>query len=405
MRIPSAGTPVSLSTLLSATLGFSGIDLFTQDLARFLGTKYVQLTGSGTSALFGILQTLGDRSPGRREIVLPSYTAPSLVLPIRRAGLVPVLAEMSMTTLNADSSSLLDRVTDRTLAVLPVHMYGLASDTDVLSGELKDSGVYSVEDACSSQGTLVGGRQSGTWCDIGFYSFNRGKNMATLAGGAYSTDDADLDRDVAEVVYAFPAPAFAKRLQNAVHSWALAAAVRPIGYTALYPLVSKFKYTELHTDFVVRQYTDFQARIGRRILATFGRIAHRRQENAAYVRESLQDLEDVVLPDELMGSVPVYNQCPILLPDRTIRERIHKRILETGLEATLLYPSPIHRVYKEIWDGSGPDPYPNATAISERILLIPVHPLIPHSALVTAVDIIRTGIATSTPATVKEATL
>jgi len=284
-------------------------------------------------------------------------------------------------------------------------MYGLASDTDILAEELANSEIYTIEDACSSQGTMISGRQSGTWGDIRFYSFNRGKNMATLAGGAFSTEDDELARDIGAALNDYPAPALRKRIQNTAYAWALAAAVRPLGYTALYPLVSKFKYTELHTEFVVKQYSDFQARIGSRILATFDRIADRRCDNARFVRQSLADLESVALPDELQDSVPVYNQCPVLLPNSDIRERIHKQILETGLEVTLLYPNPVHRIYSDIWDGTSADPFPNATTISERILLIPVHPLIPRPALVAAVEIIRKHTKNARPGTTKEATL
>jgi perosamine synthetase len=402
MRIPSAGTPVSLGTLIAATLGSTGIDRFADDLSRYLDVPHVRLSGSGTSALYGILSVLAKRS-GRREVVLPSYTAPSLVLPIRKAGLTPVLAEMSEHTLNADSNALLDRVTEDTLAVMPVHMYGLASDTDVLANELRQSEVYTIEDACSSHGTVVSGRQSGTWCDIGFYSFNRGKNMATLSGGAFSTSDTDLANKVETVIQGYPASSISRRARNVCFSWALAAAVRPIGYTALYPLVSKFKYTELHTDFAVSQYSHFQARIGSSLLDRFDCLARQRSQNAAFIRNGLRDVSGVCLPDELEGSTPVYNQCPILLSDSDLRERVHTAIVATGLEATLLYPEPVHRVYKDIWDGSGDDPYPVASAISQRILLVPVHPLVPRSALERVVEIVIREVASSSPASEMEA--
>lgn len=403
MRIPSAGTPVSPGTLLASTLGVGGQADFESALARFLDASHVRLTGSGTSALFAILQTLAARDPGRREVVMPAYTAPSLVLPIRKAGLDPVLADTSTSSLNADSDRLLERVTPNTLAVMPVHMYGLASDTDVLADALDGSGVAIVEDACSSQGTTVNGRQSGTWGDIGFYSFNRGKNMATLAGGAFSTDDADLAEEVTARLEAYPAPGPPQRLKNVAYTWALAAAVRPAGYSALYPFVSRFKYTDLHTDFTVRRYTPFQARVGLRLLRRFDRIAEPRRDNAAFVRGALADVEGVRLPDELAGSAPVYNQCPVLLPDPDTRQRAHERILETGLEATLLYPDPVHRIYPDIWDGAGPDPCPEATDISRRILLFPVHPLVPRDALTRAVDIVRDTVASMAPAAAKEA--
>lgn len=404
MKIPSAGTPVSIGTLLSSTLCGGSVDGFEQDLQRFLDAEYVGLSGSGTSALYAILQTLAEGSD-RNEVVLPSYTAPSLVLPIRKAGLVPVLAEMSLETLNADSGALLQHVTDRTLAVMPVHMYGLASDTDTLAEALRGEDVYTVEDACSSMGTTVAGRQSGTWCDIGFYSFNRGKNMATLAGGAYSTSDAALAAKVNDRIARYPSPPVSGRIRNVALTWALAAAVHPAGYTALYPLVSRFKYTELHTDFAVKQYTGFQAGIGRRLLANFDRISDARSSRAKRLREGLAHSEFVEVPKVLDHSHPVYNQFPILLPDPEVRERIHRQILETGLEATQLYPEPVHRVYKDIWSGQGPDPFPNATEISRRILLIPVHPIVPESSLDRAIDIIRNELVDyqSQPAAVKEA--
>jgi len=107
-------------------------------------------------------------------------------------------------------------------------------------------------------------------------------------------------------------------------------------------------------------------------------------------------VEGLNLHDHLPGSQPAHNQFPWLLQDKNTRTAIHQAVLETGLEATLLYPDPIHRLYKDIWDGTGPDPFPNATDISRRLLLIPVHPLVPQHALEQAAEAIKRTLTKNT---------
>jgi dTDP-4-amino-4,6-dideoxygalactose transaminase len=395
LRVASAGTPVSPGDLLAAALGTGPTGDFEHDLRSWLDVPWVGLCGSGTSALYAALRLLARRGKGRR-VLLPAYTAPSLVLPIRKAGLTPALADVSLDTLNADASQLLDRVDEDTLAVVPVHMYGLATGVTALSSGLAGSGVVVVEDACSAMGTRIAGRHAGTLGQIGFYSFNRGKNLSTLSGGAVSSADPDLARDLQSELDLFPPQGPAERLRGLVLASGLSVAVHPLGYTLLHPVVSQFKYTELHTDFQVRGYAAFQARLGRRLLRRSSLLFQERRDHAAFLRRALEGIAGVRLPVVLDQSIPVLNQFPLLLPDSRTRDIVYRAVLGTGLEATVLYPDPIHRIYKDIWDGTGPDPFPNATAVSQRLLLIPVHPLVPVPALRRAVDAIAEALTTPT---------
>lgn len=388
LKIPSAGTPVSGLDLYKGLLGRGGIDRLEADLGALFGVPWCGLTGSGTSALYAILRVLRERSD-RQDVLLPAYTAPSLVLPIRKAGLRPVLCDISPQTLNAGPDEILDRVTGGTLAALPVHMFGLPVDMPALAGRLRGSGTFIVEDACSAMGTQICGRHAGTFGDVGFYSFNRGKNLATLAGGAVVTGREDLVPALASALAAYPGPGPARRVRNAAYAAALAAAVRPLGYTLLYPLVARFKYTDPHTDFETWRYTGFQARVGRSLLARLDRIFEKRLQNGRLLARLLDGVDGVRLPRYPDGCLPVYNQFPVLLPDEPTRAAVHRAVLKTGLEATLLYPKPIHRIYPDIWDGAGPDPFPNATAVSKRLLLIPVHPLVPGPALERAAGALK----------------
>jgi len=388
MKIPSAGTPISIPDLMRGFLGSGTRDELEGGLKELTGDPWCRLTGSGTLALYAILVALMRRSD-RREVVLPAYTAPSLILPIRKAGLRPVLCEVSPRTLNAGSKELLDRVHSGTLAVMPVHMFGLPTEVHTISEQLRGSGTTVIEDACSSMGSRIGGRLAGTLGDVGFYSFNRGKNLSTLSGGAIVSSREDLIPDLEKTLNDFPYPGIRRRLRMMAYIVGLALAVRPLGYTLLYPVVSKLKYTELHTDFDILAYTHFQARIGSSLLARTAQIEQQRTENGRYLHQALNDVEGIRLAEEPEGCVPVYNQFPIRLRDERTRNTALCAILQTGLEATILYPDPIHRIYAELWDGAGADPFPNATDISRRLLLLPVHPLVPRVALERAVESLR----------------
>ncbi len=388
MKIPSAGTPISFNDLARGLFGERSRSDFTAALRQHFGVTWCGLTGSGTASLYAILNAL-KRGSDRTEVLLPAYTAPSLILPIRKAGLRPVLADISPETFNSGSEEMLNRVGSETLAVMPVHMFGLPTDVDTMATQVQGSPVFIVEDACSAMGTEVAGRQAGTWGDIGFFSCNRGKNLSTVRGGAVVTSREDLIPGLEAELGRFPEPDPRKRFGAVMLSCALAIVVRPWGYTMLYPIAARFKYTELHTDFDSLQYTPYQARLGLSLLARFGEMVQKRVQNGRLVLEALSDVDGARLPRILKGSKPVFNQFPVLLPDERTRDTLHKSILGLGLEATLLYPEPIHRTYPDLWDGRGTDPYPHATAVARRLLLLPVHPLVPRKILERALDTIR----------------
>jgi perosamine synthetase len=384
LKTPSAGTPIGLLDLLAAGAGRAE-DGFQLALSRLWDVPWCRLTGSGTAALYAALRVLAARS-SRRQILLPAYTAPSLILPIRKAGLEPVLADVSLSSFNSGAGDLLDRVNEQTLAVLPVHMFGLPIDMDGLVSGVDGTGVMVIEDACSAMGSEMGNRQAGTLGDIGFHSFNRGKNLSTVAGGALVAACPDLRAALEREIAAFDAPGLQHRLRNAAYAGGLAAAVRPWGYTLLQPLLSGYKYTTLHTDFHTRTYTGFQSRLGNRLLGKWDTIRAARVDNGDFLRQALSGVGGATQAEVLDDTVPVYNQYPVLMPDENYRDRAHRAICETGLEATVLYPDPIHRIYEDVWPGTRPDPFPNATEMSRRLLLIPVHPLVPRRALERAVD-------------------
>lgn len=381
-RIPSAGTPLGGFDLLTATSGLwrHYLDRYQDALSNRLHTHCVSVVNSGTTACYVTLCALGRRS-SRREVILPAYTAPSLILPIRKAGLIPRLCEVSLETLNLDPGCLDAIIGPDTLCVMPVHMFGLACDIDAIRQVIADRDITVVEDAASSFGTTVQGRETGTLGDVGFLSFNRGKNLSTLVGGVIATDDADLFTLIEEERQALPLTDRLTQLRLLIRLIALAIAVQPIGYTLLYSLISRYKYTALHTDFVSFQFPDVLAGVGLKLLARAEALCARRHAHGQFLMQALDGVSGLRLPAPLNHSYPVFNQFPLLIEDAPRRMRVMDAIFQrTGVEATMLYPEPIHHIYDFGNQGTG-DPFPNATFIARHLMLIPTHPLMDTDTL------------------------
>ena len=385
LMVPSVGTPIGIRDILQ---GLSGDEDLPEVFRRYTGVKYCYFTNSGTTAFYLILRALRTLS-SRREVVLPAYTAPSLILPIRKAGLRPALAEVSLDTFNLDVDRLEDYVDEDTLCVVPVHMFGLPCDMTGVGEIARGKGAFVVEDAASSLGSELNGRPTGTLGDLGFYSFNRGKNLTTLTGGCVVTDSDRLGNAVEGQWRKLPRPPGISRLLIPAKTVGLALAFRPLGYTLLYPIVVRFKYTELHTDFEPLAYTEFQARMGGSLFMRAGEVFRMREENGTFLYNSLSGIEGLKLPRIPPNSKVAFNQFPILLEDEAVRDSLHLRIRkELGLETTLLYPEPIHRIYDLGYD-TNRDPFPNSTYLARRLLLIPTHPLVRREMLERVVELIK----------------
>ena len=389
MTIPSVGTPVGCKDILNGFFSTRAFADFIRTIARQTKRKYVLLANSGTTAYFIILKAL-QRLSSKREVILPAYTAPSLILPIKQAGLIPRLCDIDLTTFNMDLKALLTVISDATLAVTIVHMFGLpqwfasAAQEDELS---KSS--FIIEDLASAQGSTLYGRPVGSFGDVSFVSFNRGKNFATLSGGAIATDREDIFRLATDEgdQYLYK-PALQSKISIIFKAIALSVAVRPWFYTMFQHFISHFKYQGLHHDFIMHAYTRFQAGMGESTSKKFQFIFEKRFENGLYLHRELAGVDGITIPAIPDGSIPVFNQFPLLIEDSSKRDIVLDALIKGGIESTLLYPQPIHEVYDLGYD-LGNDPFPNATYLSKRLVLIPTHPFVRRKHLDRAVEIIR----------------
>lgn len=386
---PSAGTPVSFSDILrGCTSSFNqSITAFESVIKAYTNKKYCYFTNSGTTAFYIILKALKTVSK-KTEVILPAYTAPSLILPIKKTGLKPVLCDISLKTFNMDVQSLEKCINKNTLCIVPVHMFGLPMNMEDVMQIARQNSLIVVEDAASSLGTTIHSRPTGVFGDIGFYSFNRGKNLSTLSGGCIVTDWEEMASAIKTECALLAELGLVSKLKTTMKLIALALAVRPFFYTILNDLISKLKYTTLHTDFDSFVYTKFQAGVGCALFEHASKILNKRYDHGVFLLDVLAHLKGIKLPELIPHAVPVFNQFPVLFEDETVKENCFEKINRTGIESTKLYPDPIHRVYNLGYD-PGKDPFPNATYFSRRLLLIPTHPMMNIEKLSLIVNIIR----------------
>jgi perosamine synthetase len=386
--IPSVGTPVGCKDILSGLFSTRARGAFARTIAKQTKRKHALLTNSGTSAFFLILKAL-QRLSGKREVILPAYTAPSLILPIKKAGLIPRLCDIDLDTFNMDLTALSKIVSDDTLAITIVHMFGLPQwfESAAQEDELSKSS-FIIEDLASAHGSTIYGRRVGSFGDVSFVSFNRGKNFSTLSGGAIGTDRKDIYQLVMEEGKQYlREPAFMAMMSIILKAIALSLAVRPWFYTVFQGIISQFKYQGLHDDFAIYAYTRFQAGMGRSAFKRARFIFERRFKNGLYLHRALSGINGVTVPAIPDGSLPVFNQFPLLVDDPSRRDVIFRALLHSGIEATILYPQPIHEIYDLGYNHKN-DPFPNATYLSRRIILIPTHPFVKRRHLRKVIDTI-----------------
>ena len=157
--------------------------------AAFMGSGYAQTCTSGTAAVHLALGAVNP-DPGD-EIITAPITDPGSVMPILQQNAVPIFADVDPITLNMTPESIEERITDRTRAIILVHLFGRGCEVDKVAEIAKRHGVTLIEDCAQAHATKYKGKYLGTYGDIGCFSFQQSKHMTTGDGGITITDDKD----------------------------------------------------------------------------------------------------------------------------------------------------------------------------------------------------------------------
>jgi dTDP-4-amino-4,6-dideoxygalactose transaminase len=327
-----------------------------------------------------------SRLSTKKEVILPAYTDAGLVLVIQKAGLKPVLCDISLDTFNLDPTLLPRLISEETLSIVPVHMFGLACGMGPILEIVRAKNIFVIEDCAQALGTSIDGKMAGTIGDIGFYSFNRGKNFPTYSGGCITTNSKELTDVISREVKELSEPNIFFKLSSPIKLIGLSLVVRPYFYGLFYSFIAPFKSNRVPWAFAVLRYTNFQAALGLSLLRRIDEFSKKRYDNGVALINGLKDISGIILPKIVPGSIPVFNRLPVVFKDVRLREEIHYQLLRKGIETSYMYPRSLHRVFDI---GYGKEDFPNATYFAEHLLTLPLHPLVGRKDLDTIINVIK----------------
>ena len=169
--------------------------LFEKEFAAYVGTEYCVGVGNGLDAIYLALEALGIKAGD--EVIVPSNTFIATALAITYTGATPVLVDPDEATYNLCAKGLEQAISEKTKAIVPVHLYGQAAEMDEVMAFAHKYGLKVVEDCAQSHGAVYKGKKTGTFGDAACFSFYPAKNLGALGdGGAVVTNDAILEEKV-----------------------------------------------------------------------------------------------------------------------------------------------------------------------------------------------------------------
>lgn len=348
-------------------------------LSDMTGLPHIELTSSGIAAFYMILKYLAMRS-SRRQVVLPAYTAGSLVVAVQKAGLKTVLCDVSMDDLNMDDKLLPGVISKDTLAVVAVHMFGVPMKNIASIKQAIPEDVVLIEDCAQSLGSTALGKPLGNFGDIAFFSFNRGKNLPFGSGGCIAGRIGQkYGTQAAPQGVLSPASAFAKMAAYCIAS-------NRYVYGIGYPLISLFKETKPPDDVDVKDMGCFTMAVGYEAVRSAERIFDARAHNGKVMADALAGTGGVRVPSVGHGMKAAFNRFPVVFDDADRRSRAIERLSGAGIETSIMYGKPLHHMFDLGYDKAQ---FPNSAYIADRLLTLPAHPYVTGDDLKSMIRCIK----------------
>ena len=305
---------------------------FEEKFAKYCGCKYGVTTTSGTTALHLALASLGI-GPGD-EVIVPTFTIAACAFAVLYTGATPVFVDCDPVTYNIDPEKMRDAITDKTRAIMPVHIYGHIAEMDKIMEIIKGKNIFVVEDAAEAHGSEINGRRAGSIGHVGCFSFFANKIMTTCGeGGMLVTNDGMI-------------AAKAQQLKNLAHS----------------------KIRFLHDDVGFNyRLTSVQAACGLAQLESIDyHIELRRQHAHRYTEQLIRLVET---PIEIAGYLNTYWMYAILMKNQEQRDGLMQYLDKVGIGTrTFFIPMNQQPILDYLCKGQK---FPIADNISKRGLYLP----------------------------------
>lgn len=328
------------------------VEKFETEFATFCGTKYCIGVANGLDALILILEAykeLGTMQVGD-EVLVPSNTYIASIIAVSKAGLIPILCEPKIDTYLMDAELLEAKITTKTKAILPVHLYGQLCDMDAINAVAQKHNLKVIEDSAQSHGAVYSNnKKSGNLADASGFSFYPGKNLGALGdAGAITTNDEQL----------------------------------AITLKALRNYGSHVKYHNLYKS-VNSRLDEVQAALLSVKLKYLPTETLARQKAADYYLKNIKNPK-ITLPFLTNTAAHVWHLFAVKVKDRT---GFQAYLLSKEVETNIHYPVPPHKqpAYKELCDSS----FPVSEEIHEEIISLPISPIITKEELKFVTNVVN----------------
>lgn len=371
-----------------------------RELGDRLGAGHVLAVNQARVGIYLVLKNLV--SEARPKVIVSPFTLYEVVNMVICAGGEPVFVDIEPGSATPTAAAISELIDDQTAAVMVTHYHGIVRDIDAIVALCADRGVKLVEDVAIAFGTTHRGRAVGTLGDAGIYSFGTFKNVSAFYGGAVVTDDPELFAAVAAENRSYPTVGWMRLLNRVLYTAALDLATWPPVFGTLTHRLLRRGYlndipaitdklradsdpvarTEM-PDAYRQQMSDAQARV---ILGQLPRIADdiaARIERAAYYHDALGDVPEVARPPFADDGSHAFLEYAIEVPER---DHVIRHILRNGGDCRFYYyrncaTLDCFALYKR--------DCPVATAVEQRILLLPTYPGYPLEESEKLVGLVR----------------
>ncbi len=323
---------------------------FEEKFAARVGARYAYAVSNGTAALHcAYLSTL---KPGD-EVIAPAFTFIATISTVLYSNAKPVLADVDPDTFLLDPERVKEKITSKTRALAPVHLFGNSCDMRALTEIAEDHRLTIINDCAQAHGTEYDGRDLGSWPDVSCYSFYPTKTMTTGEGGMVTTDDPELNR--------------------------LGSLIRSHGDDG------RYHHVVLGLNYRI---TDIMSAIGLNQLAELDEFLSKRRKNAKILLNGLSHIDSVKPQKVTPRTNPSYSYFSVALDSsrlRCSRDDFMKALQAENIDCGVHYPASLTEqpIVKQLLK---PKPCPVSEDLSTRIMSLPMHPYLSEADLEKVVE-------------------
>ncbi|EHJ02315.1 MULTISPECIES: DegT/DnrJ/EryC1/StrS family aminotransferase [unclassified Clostridium] len=337
---------------------------FEKEFAEYIGVKHAISVGNGTDALVIALKSLGIGSGD--EVITSTFTYFASAESISAVGATPVFVDVEKETFNIDPAKIEEKITKKTKAIIPVHIFGQSARMDEINEIAKKHNLKVIEDAAQAVGSKYKGKMIGTLGDAACFSFFPTKNLSCAGDGGMIVTNDDNIAIVARALRTHGSGENGQKAFNFLNNIKEEIETSKDGDDTVY---NPLKYYNYLIGFNSR-LDAIQAAILRVKLPHLDKWNEGRRKIAKIYDEKLKN-SNVVTPVVDKENDPIYHQYVLQCEDR---ETMLTKLKEKGVATGVYYPVPLHlqKVYKDLGYKEGDMPV--AEYLSHRTFAIPVYP-------------------------------